>query len=216
MELNRIILELDEDDDEVKQLAEEEVVRLSEVDGVGAGAGAEVDGADTVARRTVCCVDDSGCERDHTAEAACPRNTRGRGCKREDDVEVEDGVEVEVRLGGLVLIMAEGGKEEDLVGRGRVGKEVVAVGEVDGEGTDDADVVWRAGIFARRAVCCAGDGGGERGHSADSDGIELESECGIVDAAGGVQDGRGNAGEWREAGVVVVDVLVGAGGIVAR
>ena len=73
------------------------------------------------------------------------------------------------------------------IGRDEAEGVVLAVGEVDGEGVavDGMDVVLRAGMLACRAVCCAGDGGGERGQSADADGSGVEHKCGVA-AVGGL------------------------------
>ena len=143
---------------------------------VGEVGRAEADDTGTVTRRTECCTDDCGAERGHTTDVAWPRKVvvgwididggesdrwrmavgEGRGVGDCDDD---------------VLVMAKGGEEADEVGRDRAEMKVVAVGEV-------------AGILARRAVYCGGDGGGERGHSADSDGLGLECECGTVPRGG--------------------------------
>ena len=79
-----------------------------------------------------------------------------------------------------MLVMAAGCEEVDEVGRDREEMKVVAVGEVDGEGEDGPDTVRLTGILAGRTVYC----GGERGHSADSDGSGLECECGTVPRGG--------------------------------
>jgi hypothetical protein len=51
---------------------------------------------------------------------------------------------------------------------------VLAVSKVDREAADGMDAVLRVDMLGRRGVCCSGDGGGERGQLADSDGSVLE------------------------------------------
>jgi hypothetical protein len=82
-------------------------------------------------------------------------------------------MEVEMKLDGLALVREN---EEDEIGRGEVEGGVLVVGGVVGEGVgvDGTGAILRAGMLARRAVCCAGDGGGERGQTADADGSGLE------------------------------------------
>ena len=51
---------------------------------------------------------------------------------------------------------------------------VLAVSKVAREAADGMDAVLRVDVLGHRAVCCSGDGGGERGQSADSDGTLFE------------------------------------------
>ena len=90
---------------------------------------------------------------------------------------------MEVKLDRLALVC---GNEEEEIGRGEVERGVLVVGGVVGEGVgiDDTGAILRTGMLARRAVCCAGDGGGERGQTADADGGGLECECGIAAVEG--------------------------------
>ena len=51
---------------------------------------------------------------------------------------------------------------ENEVGLEKAEGGVLAVSKVDREAADGMEAVLRVGMLGRRAVCCSGDGGGER------------------------------------------------------
>jgi hypothetical protein len=116
--------------------------------------------------RTAGCGSDVKGERDQTVDAAC-----GSARCREDAV---------VGRGDVEEDGTRAGEEEEAeadrvawVGAGRVGS-------LGAEEVPLALCECSYSITARCTECCSGDGGGERGHVADSDGIELESKCDAV------------------------------------
>ena len=154
-----MVVELDDDEDKVGQdIPEEEVVTVGEVNWAGA------DGTNTVTRRTECCGDDGSAERGQTADTALLRDTVDRSCRRDDGTEVE----LEVKYEELALVRGiEVGLEEAERG-------VLAVSNVDREAADGMVAVLQVDLLGLLVECCSGDGGGERGQSADSDGTLLE------------------------------------------
>jgi hypothetical protein len=151
-----MVVELDDDVDKVGQdIPEEEVVTVGEVNWAGA------DGTNTVTRRTECCGDGGSAERGQTADTALLRDTVDRSCRR-------DEVELEVKYEELALVRGiEVGLEEAERG-------VLAVSNVDREAADGMVAVLKVDLLGLLVECCSGDGGGERGQSADSDGTLLE------------------------------------------
>ena len=154
-----MVVELDDDEDKVGQdIPEEEVVTVGEVNWAGA------DGTNTVTRRTECCGDGGSAERGQTADTALLRDTVDRSCRRDDGTEVE----LEVKYEELALVRGiEVGLEEAERG-------VLAVSNVDREAADGMVAVLQVDLLGLLVECCSGDGGGERGQSADSDGTLLE------------------------------------------
>ena len=150
---------MDDDDDKVGQdIPEEEVVTVGEVNWAGA------DGTNTVTRRTECCGDGGSAERGQTADTASLRDTVDRSCRRDDGTEVE----LEVMYEELALMRGiEVGLEE-------AERRVLAVSNVDREAADGMVAVLQVDLLGLLVECCSGDGGGERGQSADSDGTLLE------------------------------------------
>ena len=71
---------------------------------------------------------------------------------------------MEVKSEGQALVE---GKE---VGLEEAEGGVLAVRKVAKEAADGMDAVLRVDVLGHRAVCCSGDGGGERGQTEDSDG----------------------------------------------
>ena len=153
------MVELDDDEDKVGQdIPEEEVVTVGEANSAGA------DGTNTVTRRAECCGDSGSAERGQTADTALLRDTVDRSCRRDDGTEVE----LEVMYEELALMRGiEVGLEE-------AERRVLAVSNVDRKAADDMVAVLQVDLLGLLVECCSGDGGGERGQSADFDGTLLE------------------------------------------